>query len=124
MWASDQAFQALATNRLTDKEFHVASTADGTEAWIRARIIPFEFRSERHLLALLSDIRERHEAEQALAEAQGKYRALVETQSLVGIFLVDERTILYHNGRAAEMFGYQPGELVGQPLGGAKKARR
>ena len=108
--------QALATNRLADREFCIPSAIEGQEAWIRARIIPFEFRSERHLLALLSDIRERHEVEQALAEAQGKYRALVETQSLVGIFQVDEDTILYHNGRAAEMLGYQPGELVGQPM--------
>ena len=110
------AEQALATNRLADKEIHIPSTTFGKEAWIRARIVPFEFRSERHLLALLSDIHERHEVEQALAEAQTTYRALVETQSLVGIFLLDGSKILYHNPRADEIFGYQPGELVGQPM--------
>jgi PAS domain S-box-containing protein len=110
------AEQALDTNRLADKEIHIPSTTDGKEAWIRARFIPFEFRSKRHLLALLSDIRERHEVEQALAEAQATYRALVETQSLVGIFLLDGSKILYHNPRADEIFGYQPGELVGQPV--------
>jgi PAS domain S-box-containing protein len=110
------AEQALATNRLADKEFHIASTTDGKEAWIRARIVPFEFRSERHLLALLSDIRERHAAEQALAETQATYQALVERQPVVGIFLVNEDKILYHNPRAAEIFGYQPGELVSQPV--------
>ncbi|MHB8723484.1 MAG: HD domain-containing phosphohydrolase [Steroidobacteraceae bacterium] len=41
---------------------------------------------------------------------------LVEQQSLVGIFLVDQGKILYHNPRADEIFGYQPGELVGQPM--------
>jgi PAS domain S-box-containing protein len=110
------AEQALATNRLADKEFHIPSTRDGKEAWIRARMVPFEFRSERHLLALLSDIRERHAVEQALAETQATYRALVESQPLVGIFLVNEDKILYHNPRAAEIFGYQPGELGGQPM--------
>jgi PAS domain S-box-containing protein len=110
------ALQALATNRTGDKEIHIPSTTYGKEAWIRARLVPFEFRSERHLLALLSDIRERHEVEQALADAQSTYRALVETQSLVGIFLIDGGTILYHNPRADEIFGYRPGELVGHPL--------
>src|ERR1019366_1478697 len=110
------AEQALATNRLADKEIHIPSTTFGKEAWIRARLVPFEFHSERHLLALLSDIHERHEVEQALAEAQTTYRALVETQSLVGIFLLDGSKILYHNPRADEIFGYQPGELVGQPM--------
>jgi PAS domain S-box-containing protein len=108
--------QALATNRLADREFHIPFTTDGMDAWIRARIIPFEFRSGRHVLALLSDIRERHEVERALAEVQARYRALVENQSLVGIFLVDGGKILYHNRRADEIFGYQPGELVGQPM--------
>lgn len=111
--------QALATNTVADREFHISSATDVKDVkddWIRARIIPFEFRSERHLLAMLSNIQERHEVERALAEAEAKYRALVETQSLIGIFLVDEHTIFYHNGRAAEMFGYQPGELVGQQM--------
>jgi len=110
------AEQALATNRIADKEIHIPSTTYGKEAWIRTRLVPFEFRSERHLLALLSDIRERHEVEQALADAQSTYRALVERQSLVGIFLIDQGRILYHNPRADEIFGYQPGELVGQPM--------
>ncbi len=110
------AEQALATNRITDKEIHIPSTTYGKEVWIRARLVPFEFRSERHLLALLSDISERHEVEQALAEAQATYRALVETQPLVGIFLMDEKEVLYRNPRTLEIFGYQPGELVGQPF--------
>ena len=110
------AEQALATNRIADKEIHIPSTTYGKEAWIRARLVPFEFHSERHLLALLSDFCERHEVEQALADAQSTYRALVERQSLVGIFLIDQGRILYHNPRADEIFGYQPGELVGQPM--------
>jgi PAS domain S-box-containing protein len=110
------AEHALATNRIADKEIHIPSTTYGKEAWIRARLVPFEFHSERHLLALLSDFCERHEVEQALADAQSTYRALVERQSLVGIFLIDQGRILYHNPRADEIFGYQPGELVGQPM--------
>ena len=110
------AEQALATNRIADEEIHITSTTYGNEAWIRARLVPFEFRSERHLLALLSDIRARHEVEQALADAQSTYRALVETQPTVGIFMINGSEIFYHNPRAAEMFGYGPGELVGQPM--------
>ena len=110
------AEQALATNCIADKDIHIPSTTYGKEAWIRASFVPFEFRSERRVLALLLDIRERHEVQQTLVEVQSTYRALVERQSLVGIFLVDGDKILYENPRADEIFGYQPGELVGQPI--------
>jgi PAS domain S-box-containing protein len=110
------AEQALATNRIADREIHIPSTTFGKEAWIRARLVPFEYRSERHLLALLSDIYERRQVEQALADAQAKYRALVEKQTLVGIYLIDDNKILYVNPRAEEIFGYEPGEMIGRTM--------
>jgi PAS domain S-box-containing protein len=237
------AEQALATNRAVQKEIHIPATTFGNNCWFVARLAPFEYNSERHLLAVLSDITERIRAEQvlrdkdqllsetqriaqvggwiyeltgevswseemyriygvspatviptlefalnqihpedrqamqtwiaagvagqrldelqfrivrpdgtvrfvlgrgelrhdadnrplrmigtaediterkraheALDESEGKYRALVEQQSLVGIFLFDGEKVLYQNPRADEIFGYKPGELVGHPV--------
>ena len=108
------AEQALATNGIADREIHIRSTTFGKEVWIRARLVPFEYRSERHLLALFSDICERRQVEQALADTQAKHRALVEKQTLVGIYLVDDNKVLYANPRAEEIFGYEPGEMIGR----------
>lgn len=41
------------------------------------------------------------------------FRALVE-QSLVGVYLFDERCFLYVNQALAEIFGYQPQEIIGR----------
>lgn len=57
----------------------------------------------------------RQSGEESLNESEAKFRGLVE-QSLIGIYLVDGEKVLYHNPRADEIFGYEPGELVGVPM--------
>lgn len=54
----------------------------------------------------------RARAERALRNSEEKYRALVE-QSLVGIYLYEDDQITYVNPRFAEIFGYEPAEVVG-----------
>jgi PAS domain S-box-containing protein len=91
---------------------------DGTVRIINSRgelMYDTENRPTR-MMGMAQDITERKRAHQALAEAEGKYRALVEQQTLVGIFMIDEGRVLYHNPRADEIFGYEPGELVGRSL--------
>jgi PAS domain S-box-containing protein len=61
------AEQVLATNCAIDKDFHFASTF-GREGWFTGRLVPFEYQSERHLLALFWDITDRVRATQALRE--------------------------------------------------------
>jgi len=65
-------------------------------------------------LALGALIEERKIGEQALRDAEMRFRALVE-QSLVGIYMLEgpEARITYVNPKAAAIFGYTPGEIVG-----------
>ncbi len=58
---------------------------------------------------------ERDRANQALQEAESTYRALIE-QSIAGIYMIDRGKVVYGNPRAAEIFGYQFGELVGREI--------
>ncbi|MBI4469601.1 MAG: response regulator [Acidobacteria bacterium] len=54
---------------------------------------------------------ERNRAEQALRSAESKFRTLVE-QSLVGIYIIQERKFVYVNPRFADAFGYPPSEIT------------
>lgn len=109
------AEQVLSTETSLERDIRI-STTFGKNVWFTARFLPFSYNSEQHLLAMFSDITERKQAEEALAEAVTKYRALVEQQSLVGIYLVDEERIHYVNPRTDEIFGYESGELVGHAM--------
>ncbi|TVY00351.1 PAS domain-containing sensor histidine kinase [Paenibacillus cremeus] len=54
---------------------------------------------------------ERKIAEKALLEAEEKYRSLVE-EALVGVYLFQNGKLVYINPRFAEIFGYNPKDLV------------
>ncbi len=56
---------------------------------------------------------ERHRAVRDLERAETRYRRLVE-QNITGIYLLQDGTIEYVNPRGAEVFGYEPGELLGR----------
>jgi PAS domain S-box-containing protein len=53
-------------------------------------------------------------AQSELADAQHRYRALVE-QSIAGIYIVEDDRYTYANPRMCELLGYGPEELVGKP---------
>ena len=74
-------------------------------------VIPYQ--GEQCCMAFLSDISNRKEADQALAESEDKYRSLVE-ESFDGIFIQKGQTILFANKRLNEMLGYEEGALTGQ----------
>ncbi len=110
------AERVLATNSSMEDDVHIRSTTYGKDIWVTGRLVPFEYKSERHLLGIYSDITERVNAREALEESEGRFRALVEQQPLVGIFLIDDGKVLYQNPRADEIFGYEPGQLVGRTM--------
>ncbi len=56
---------------------------------------------------------ERYRAVEDLERAETRYRRLVE-QNITGIYLLQGGTIEYVNPRGAEVFGYDPEELLGQ----------
>jgi len=63
-------------------------------------------------VASFLDITEQKSLNKALEESESRFRALVE-QSLVGIYLANDREFLYVNEAFANIFGYQRDELIG-----------
>jgi PAS domain S-box-containing protein len=64
------------------------------------------------LYSIVHDATEKRRAVRALQDAEARFRALVE-QSVVGTYIVDDGAFSYASPRMEEMFGYQPGGMVG-----------
>jgi len=73
----------------------------------------FEGRKAR--LVLAHDVTEATRTRLALAEEEEKFRALAETP-LVGTYILDDGRITYANPRAADIFGYARGEMLGHSV--------
>lgn len=62
--------------------------------------------------SVVTDITESRKQQQAVQEAEEKYRALIE-QSLAGIFIFQQGRLVYVNQKLAEMLGHHPDALTG-----------
>ncbi|MBA3759562.1 MAG: PAS domain S-box protein, partial [Gemmatimonadales bacterium] len=62
------------------------------------------------------DITERHRAEEARAASDERYRVIADAASDVIITIDTENRILVANRAVERIFGYAPGELIGQSL--------
>ncbi len=92
-----------------------AITRDGREIWFGQHVqVVAGAGGEVVVQAVARDITERRRTEQALREAEAKYRSLIE-QSLIGVFIVQRGRLRYANPKAAEMFGYTPEEMLALP---------
>jgi len=67
---------------------------------------------DRRMLAIARDISQRKEMEAELKKAELKFRTVAD-KSMVGIYIIQQKRFLYINPRFAEIFGYEPGELLG-----------
>lgn len=64
--------------------------------------------------AIIRDLSERRSAEQALAESEARFRAIVE-QSISGFYAIQDGRFVYVNPRFASIFGYaSPNEVIGR----------
>lgn len=59
------------------------------------------------------DITERKKAEQALQEAEEKYRSLVE-ETIIGVFMVQNDQLVYANPRVLEIVGTESQDFIGK----------
>lgn len=67
---------------------------------------------EVFLQAIVRDVSERKRADEALHESEERFRTLSD-HSLVGIYNIQDNRFIYVNSAFAEIFGYQPDELIG-----------
>jgi PAS domain S-box-containing protein len=81
------------------------------QAEISAHSIQFGGHAARVVTAV--DVTEQVQLRHALEASEERYRALIE-QSVVGTYVVEDEVFRYANPRMEEIFGYQPGEMVGK----------
>ncbi|MGE6486928.1 EAL domain-containing protein [Paenisporosarcina sp. NPDC076898] len=67
------------------------------------------------VFGIINDITEAKRAEEALIEAESKYRSLVE-QSIMGVYIYHNHKIVYSNPRLEEILGYSQEEMYNLKL--------
>jgi two-component system, cell cycle sensor histidine kinase and response regulator CckA len=86
--------------------------ADGTWCWLDATLRRYTAADGQHnSLVIARDVTERVEAEQRLRESERRYRELVENAPL-GIFVVQQRTIVFANAAGAALHGARSPEAL------------
>jgi PAS domain S-box-containing protein len=91
---------------------------DGEYRWMLDSAVPRWSGNGKFLgfIGSCIDIHERKATEARLRESEERYRVTTETAS-DGIITIDEQsTIVFANPAVARIFGYEVGEIVGQPL--------
>lgn len=74
------------------------------------------FRNETRMFGIVQDITERKQAEEALRETEERYRTVAETASDAIVSIDHCSTILFANSATAQVFGYEPAEIIGKKL--------
>jgi PAS domain S-box-containing protein len=88
-----------------------AMRKDGSEIPVEVSFSKLEIEGETYIAAIVRDITQRKQIEEALKESEEMFRTVAE-HSLVGIYLIQEGVFKYVNPRFAEIFGYKVEELV------------
>jgi two-component system, sensor histidine kinase and response regulator len=87
---------------------------DGAVRWVDLSARAFVTGEVRRGIAVLVDITEQREQQQALADSEARFRTVMEAAPF-GLLLVDaEDRIRLANASAEKIFGYGPGELLGE----------
>ncbi len=74
------------------------------------------FANETRMFGIVQDITERKQAEEALRESEERYRTVAETASDAIVSIDQSSTILFANSATAQVFGYEPAEIIGKKL--------
>ncbi|MGO9118404.1 MAG: PAS domain S-box protein [Desulfomonilaceae bacterium] len=85
---------------------------DGQIQWAELVVARITWEGKPAALAFITDITERKAMEEAVKESEEWHRSLVEN-SFDGIFVQQDRKIIFANSRLYQMLGYSPGELEG-----------
>ncbi|WP_456474909.1 PAS domain S-box protein [Candidatus Pyrohabitans sp.] len=88
-----------------------ARRKDGSEFPVEMSFSKLEVNGNTYVAAIIRDISERKQIEEALRDNEAMFRTLAE-YSLVGVYLIQDGVFKYVNPRLAEIFGYRVEELV------------
>jgi PAS domain S-box-containing protein len=83
----------------------------GRVFWVEAHLKPVRVDGCDRILAVLRDIDQRKQAEEALKESEARYRMVTEG-SLAGVYVIQDGGFAYLNPTMAQIFGYQPEEIM------------
>ena len=86
---------------------------DGSLYWDEVVLIPFRTKAGRVHVSINRDVSDRAEKETALRESETCYRSIFESTSDAVIVFDREGVIAQANPNAYQMYGYEPGELIG-----------
>ena len=111
------AYLATGEQRAIGREREVTGLRkDGTTFPMELMVSEMSIGARRMFTGMVRDITERKRAEQALADTATRLQTIFDTAA-EGIVTIDERgRVDVINRAAAELFGYEPEEIVGQDL--------
>ena len=89
---------------------------DGSQFPVEISLAPVETPDGLLVFATVVDITARKQGEEALAESERRFRALVEASPNPVIAIDTEGLIVYAAGEMEETFGWRPEELIGEPV--------
>lgn len=112
--AAEAAMHGWAT---LDQEFRIVRP-DGREVWIASRgeMMQGADGAKRRLIGVNFDISTRKQSQQALAESEERYRALIDNANDIVATLDLEFRFISVNPAVERILGYTPQEVIGSPL--------
>jgi PAS domain S-box-containing protein len=91
-------------------------TKDGQTIWITRRDTCIEYKGRAAILGNVADVTERKKAEEALREAEERYRTVLEASPDPIVAYDMEGRVIYVNPAFTDVFGWSRGELLGKKM--------
>ncbi|MCK5827473.1 diguanylate cyclase [Candidatus Bipolaricaulota bacterium] len=88
---------------------------DGTLYWDEVVLIPFHNGSEPVHISINRDVSDRADREATLRESEVRYRSIFESTTDAVLIFDRNGVIVEANPNAYQMYGYEPGKLIGVP---------
>jgi PAS domain S-box-containing protein len=115
----EQSFDAAGTGLFQDE--HRIVRSDGAVRWVYVKgRVSFsgagQVRKPKGGIGLVLDITERKLAEQALTQGEARYRTLFESANDIVVTLELDGRIISINPVVRDILGFEPEEMIGQPL--------
>jgi len=91
-------------------------TKEGKTIWVKGRNTSIEYKGRPAILGNVAEVTERKNAEEALREAEERYRTVLEACPDPMVAYDMEGKVVYVNPAFTQVFGWTPDELLGKKL--------